>query len=119
MRRVTPFARLLFFSVLTLGAVSIVAVSQTPQAPVGVFTANQAASGRALYAQACAACHGADMEGSGDAPALSGGTFTLNWRSKMISELFGQILQTMPLNSPGSLDEAAALNVTAYILERN
>ncbi len=59
------------------------------------------------------------MEGSGDAPALVGGTFLLKWRPKMVSELFGDILQTMPASNPGSLGEAAALNATAYILQRN
>ncbi len=43
----------------------------------------------------------------------------LKWRPKMVSELFGEILQTMPANNPGSLSEAAALNATAYILQRN
>jgi len=60
-----------------------------------------------------------NLEGSGDAPALVGGTFLLKWRPKMVSELFGDILQTMPASNPGSLGEAAALNVTAYILQRN
>jgi len=72
-----------------------------------------------VYSQNCAACHGLNMEGSGDAPALVGGTFLLKWRTKMVSELFGDILQTMPASNPGSLSEAAALNATAYILQRN
>src|SRR5205814_7667081 len=85
----------------------------------GVFTATQAQAGRAVYNQNCSACHGADFEGSGDAPALAGGTFLLKWRPKMVSELFGLILQTMPPTRPGSLGEAAALNATALILQRN
>src|SRR5205814_8651466 len=85
----------------------------------GVFTATQAQAGRAVYNQNCSACHGADFEGSGDAPALAGGTFLLKWRPKMVSELFGQILQTMPPTNPGSLGETAALNATAYILQTN
>jgi alcohol dehydrogenase (cytochrome c) len=43
----------------------------------------------------------------------------LKWGPKMVSELFGVILQTMPPTNPGSLSEAAALNATAYILQRN
>src|SRR5260221_2665397 len=83
------------------------------------YTAAQAQAGRALYGQTCTACHGADFEGSGDAPALAGGTFLLKWRPKIVSELFGLVLQTMPPANPGSLDESAALNATAYILQRN
>ena len=86
------------------------------QQAAGVFTAEQAQSGRAIYDRNCSACHGADFEGSGDAPALGGGTFMLKWGPKMVSELFGEILQTMPPTNPGSLGEAAALNATAYIL---
>ena len=77
------------------------------------------AGGGAVYAQNCSACHGANFEGSGDAPALAGGTFRLKWGPKMVSELFGLILQTMPPTNPGSLGEAAALNATAFILQRN
>src|SRR6202035_5122952 len=36
-----------------------------------------------------------------------------------VSELFGEILQTMPPTNPGSLGEPAALNATAYILQVN
>ena len=85
----------------------------------GIYTAAQAQSGRAIYAQNCSACHGANFEGSGDAPALAGGTFMLKWRTRMVSELFGEIVQNMPPTNPGSLGEAAALNAAAYILERN
>jgi alcohol dehydrogenase (cytochrome c) len=83
------------------------------------FTAAQADAGRGVYEQNCAGCHGRNFEGSGDAPALSGGTFLLKWRTRMVSELFGEILQTMPPTSPGSLGETASLNVTAFLLRTN
>jgi len=89
------------------------------QQAAGVFTAGQAQLGRAVYDRSCAACHGFGLEGSGDAPALAGGTFMLKWGPKMVSEIFGLILQTMPPADPGSLGEEAALNTTAYILQRN
>jgi len=89
------------------------------QEPVSVFTAEQADSGRVIYNRNCSSCHGLQFEGSGDAPALTGGTFLLKWRSKMVSELFGLILQTMPPTNPGSLGESAALNATAYLLQSN
>ena len=87
--------------------------------PAGVFTSAQCQAGRAVYEQNCSACHGVNFEGSGDAPSLVGGTFMLKWGPKMVSELFGEILQTMPPTNPGSLGEPAALNATAYILQRN
>ena len=109
-----------YFSILA-GAValSFLAMAQAPAPAASVFTAEQATNGASVYAQNCAACHGINMEGSGDAPALVGASFMLKWRTKMVSELFGEILQTMPASNPGSLSEAAALNSTAYILQRN
>ncbi|HWY47264.1 MAG TPA: PQQ-binding-like beta-propeller repeat protein [Bryobacteraceae bacterium] len=114
MRHLTLLSRLFWcavFAAITVGVVS----AQQP----GIFTPAQSQGGRAVYEQNCSACHGANFEGSGDAPALAGGTFMLKWGPKMVSELFGQILQTMPPTNPGSLGEPAALNATAYILERN
>src|SRR5271170_7573042 len=102
-----------------LFGVAVAAAPVTLVAQQGIFTAAQAQSGRAIYTQNCAGCHGADFEGSGDAPALAGGTFMLKWRTKMVSELFGEILQNMPPTNPGSLGEPAALSATAYILQRN
>src|SRR5216683_2686035 len=101
MPRSTLLSRLLFCAV-----VGVVALGRfTAQQAAGVYTAEQAQSGRALYGRNCAACHGADFEGSGDAPALAGGTFLLKWRPRMASELFGLILQTMPPTNPESLGE--------------
>src|ERR1700693_4149833 len=111
----SPLLSRLFLSAV-LGVLTLAVVSAQP---AGVFTTAQAQAGRAVYEQNCSACHGANFEGSGDAPALAGGTFMLKWGPKMVSELFGQILQTMPPTNPGSLGEPAALNATAYILERN
>src|SRR5215831_4983620 len=98
--------------ILAGGAIVLAVFAQQPSK--AVFSFGQASSGAALYAQMCAGCHGADLDGSGDAPALTGGTFMLNWRSKMVSELFGQIMQTMPPSNAGSLSEEAALNATAF-----
>ena len=58
--------------------------------PAGMFTAEQSQSGRAIYTRICSGCHGSDFEGSGDAPSLAGGTFIIKWRSRMVSELFGE-----------------------------
>src|SRR5579864_8435407 len=114
MRCSALLSRLLFSVVFGTVALGIAAAQQS-----GVFAAAQAQSGQAVYNQICSACHGANFEGSGDAPSLAGGTFMLKWGPKMVSELFGEILQTMPPTAPGSLGEPAALNATAYILQRN
>ena len=81
-------------------ALAVVGGQQAVPQAAPVFTAAQAQAGGAVYAQSCSACHGANFEGSGDAPSLAGGTFRLKWGPKMVSELFGLILQTMPRPTP-------------------
>ena len=115
MQRLTLPSRLLFSAVL--GAMAL-AAQPAPQR-AAIYTAAQAQSGRAIYNQNCSACHGLNFEGTGDSPALAGGTFMLKWGPKMVSELFGVSLERMPPTNPGSLGEGAALNVTAFILQRN
>src|ERR1700748_3554075 len=88
MRRSVLLSRLFFCTALGVIALSFIALPQTPQQAAGPFTADQASNGEGVYSQNCAACHGLAMEGSGDAPALVGGSFLLKWRPKMISELF-------------------------------
>ena len=66
-------------------------LSARAQGSAPYFTAAQAQSGRAIYDQNCSGCHGSNFEGSGDAPALSGGTFMLKWGPKMVSELFQEL----------------------------
>ena len=119
MERSASFSRVFYAVAFVALALAVVGGQPAAQQMPPVFTAAQAQAGAAVYAQTCSACHGANFEGSGDAPSLSGSTFRLKWGPKMISELFGVILQTMPPTNPGSLGEAAALNATAYILQRN
>ena len=119
MQRFSHLSRFLLAALSGALSLGLVIAQQAPPQLPSVFTAAQAQSGRAIYDQNCSGCHGANFEGSGDAPPLAGGTFMLKWGPKMVSELFGEILQTMPPTAPGSLGEAAALNATAYILQRN
>src|ERR1700722_10859009 len=119
MQRSALPTRLLFSAALGAASLMVVIAQQAPQQSPGIFNTAQVQSGEAIYTQNCAGCHGVNFEGSGDAPPLAGGTFLLKWRPKMVSELFGEILQTMPPTNPGSLGETAALDATAYILQRN
>ena len=84
-----------------------------------IYAIRQATAGAEIYEQVCAGCHGADLQGSNDASALTGGTFMLQYGPKPVSELIDVIRRTMPPTSPGSLDEQTALNVAAYLLYRN
>jgi mono/diheme cytochrome c family protein len=85
----------------------------------GVYSADQAAHGKDLYAQNCAACHLDDMSGSGEAPPLAGEGFTDSWVGHSVNELDQTVLNTMPLDNPGSLDPNDALAIVTYIFQKN
>jgi alcohol dehydrogenase (cytochrome c) len=101
----------------TLGAA--VLAGQQPAAPAPVYTAQQAADGRAAYDAACASCHRADLGGQFEAPQLAGGNFLGTWGARSTAELQDYIQSAMPLANPGSLDDTATAAITAYILQAN
>ena len=83
------------------------------------FTEAQATRGRTVYAQACAKCHGAALEG-GAGPALKGVNFSKTWGSG--GHTTGQLhasLTTMPLGLPNSLPKEQYLELLAFILSSN
>ena len=77
----------------------------------GVFTADQAAQGKALFEAKCAMCHGAELSGAEMAPPLAGAVFLGNWAGQSVGDLFTRIHTTMPANDPGSLSNAEVAQV--------
>lgn len=90
--------------------------AQTPSA-AAVFTAAQAAAGRTMYAERCAACHLDDLGGNGDAPPVAGADFVAGWKQKTTGDLL-KYLRGMPPGGP-ALSDAAYLDVMAYLLDEN
>ncbi|HEX7139410.1 MAG TPA: PQQ-binding-like beta-propeller repeat protein [Vicinamibacterales bacterium] len=88
------------------------------QQSAGIFTAEQAAAGRQVYAASCAGCHLADLGGRNEAPQLAGNNFMNTWRSRTAKDLFEYIQSTMPPTG-ANLGEAQYLAVTTYILQAN
>lgn len=86
------------------------ASGSTGQAP---YTAQQVAQGSQVYAQACAICHGATLQGI-SAPALTGPSFGHAHLSA--AQVRTIVTQTMPLTSPGSLKANEFASVMAYLL---
>ena len=82
----------------------------------GVFTADQAKRGDVIYKEACATCHGDNLEGSGPMPPLAGKDFLTNWTGKTVGELFEKTQTTMPATAPGTLTPAQAADLTAHML---
>ncbi len=100
-------------------AVLAVAVVSGQPAPAAVYTATQAAAGRAAYQTSCATCHRPDLGGGVDAPQLAGGTFLGVWSGRTTADLVGYAQRGMPPEYPGSLGEATYVNIVAYILQAN
>jgi mono/diheme cytochrome c family protein len=94
------------------------AVAAAQEAPVSVFTAEQATAGRAAYAKNCASCHMPDLSGDNEIPALAGSTFSATWGSKTTKALFDYISASMPYGKP-SLKTEEYESITAYILQSN
>jgi S-disulfanyl-L-cysteine oxidoreductase SoxD len=83
----------------------------------GVYTAEQAKRGEALYKDNCAACHGEDLTGSGPMPALAGNDFIANW--KTVGDLFEKTHTSMPASAPGSLSEQQTSDIIAFMLSKS
>jgi S-disulfanyl-L-cysteine oxidoreductase SoxD len=83
----------------------------------GVYTEEQAARGRLLYDQQCNSCHGADLSGGDEVPALYGDNFLANWNGLALSELFERIRSSMPADNPGKLNRQQNADILAYVLK--
>jgi S-disulfanyl-L-cysteine oxidoreductase SoxD len=104
---------------VVLLALSALVVFQDQKATTvwnGVYTAEQAKRGAALYANSCGSCHGLELNGGESAPPLTGGDFMSNWSGLTVGDLFDRIRTTMPADRPGTLTREQTANVVAHIL---
>jgi mono/diheme cytochrome c family protein len=113
-------------------------VTAQPAPPPAVFTAAQAAAGKAEYQNDCFKCHTDKLTGrvgdpselpavssldagaqkmiqgyGGNVPALTGLRFMARWGAKTTQDLSARIMEA------AGLDERRYLNITAYVLEFN
>lgn len=85
----------------------------------GIYTAEQADRGAGVYAQRCGACHGAALNGTGEAPPLIGGEFVSHWDTMTVGDLYDRVRTTMPQNDPQSLTREEYADVLAFLLKTN
>jgi S-disulfanyl-L-cysteine oxidoreductase SoxD len=87
-----------------------------------------AKTGARLFSEKCGACHGENLQGSSQAPALVGGSGTLtSLHPKMTvgsywpfaTTIFDYIRRAMPRFQEGSLKNDEVYSLTAFILYRN
>jgi len=108
---------LILLASATLAAATLFAQGKTTADGVG--TAEQAKRGGDVYQAQCAACHDAQLAGSGTAPALAGTDFAANWKDETVASLFERIRATMPADNPGSLKRDQVADLVAFILNFN
>jgi alcohol dehydrogenase (cytochrome c) len=81
--------------------------------------ARQATAGADTFATNCAACHGANLEGTTLGPLLSGSSFLQRWGAQNPSLLLNNIQANMPPGGNESLRSEDYLDITAHILSVN
>lgn len=86
------------------------------------------AQGRQVYAQRCAACHGADAKGGPVYGTMVGGIGSMNSSPRVLTPgsmypyapiLFDYIRRSMPMDRPQSLTNDEVYAVSAYLLNLN
>jgi len=114
----TAIAIVLAGGVFAAALTTTVGAQATRSANEGVFTADQATKGDAVYKEQCAACHGDNLEGSGPMPPLAGKDFLSNWQGKTVGDLFEKTSTSMPATAPGTLTPEQTSNLMAYLLSQ-
>jgi mono/diheme cytochrome c family protein len=112
MRRMVAF-------LIGLAAMAGSAVAQTSSIWDGVYTEEQAARGNTGFNARCASCHGANLDGTGEAPALTGAKFLSDFDGLSLGDLFDRIRTTMPQDNPGSLTRDQVAEILAFLLKAN
>jgi mono/diheme cytochrome c family protein len=85
----------------------------------GVYSKEQAARGQSAYGSKCARCHGDNLLGGDDAPALVEKDFLERWNGKSVSSLIEFTRKTMPSDGPGKLSRQQCTDIIAFVLTSN
>ena len=105
---------------LILLTFSLAAAAQTTHlVSEGVYTPAQAGRGKTAYAERCAGCHGADLKGGDETPALAGERFLAKWQIRTVGDLFESLQATMPADRPGTLSRSTNADILAHLLAAN
>jgi mono/diheme cytochrome c family protein len=105
--------------VVMLVAITGAAQAQTASIWDGVYTDAQATRGAAGFSGHCANCHGANLGGTGEAPALAGPQFLSDFDSLSLGDLFDRVRTTMPQDNPASLTRDQYADILAFLLKAN
>ena len=105
---------------LILTAMSADIRAEESEDEMRVYTEEQAVTGRDLYAEHCASCHGMMLEGGSSVP-LSGATFQTRWADEKhsVGDLFYIVRTLMPYGQPATLSKPEYIDIIAYLLMIN
>ncbi len=108
-----------FAALCALGILASLATLPHPAraSDAGLYTADQAKAGKALYVKNCSACHAVDLSGAAG-PPLRGADAPYHG-TQSIAQVFDYISVQMPMSAPGSLSKATYVSIMAYLLEKN
>ena len=85
----------------------------------GVYTEEQAKRGEVIYGRECASCHGNELTGADEAPALAGPAFLANWDGLTVGDLSERVRVSMPPNKPGRLSRQQIADILCHVLSVN
>jgi len=107
--------------ILLLGGIACLAIQAEfpPSVWDGIYTESQAQRGEGAYRRYCASCHGPKLEGTDQAPPLTGADFAADWDLTALGDIADEIQISMPANRPGQLSQETNAAVLAYILKSN
>jgi quinoprotein glucose dehydrogenase len=77
----------------------------------GIYTEEQAARGKTVFAANCTTCH--------ETSRFTGDEFLKGWTGKPLHALFEHMSTTMPEDNPGGLKPQQYADVVAYFLQLN
>ncbi len=82
----------------------------------GIYTDAQEARGRTLYAQACAVCHGPELQTESYVPIIVGPAYIANWDGLPLAAFFDRV-RGMPVETELTRQQNA--DIVAFLLARN
>jgi len=115
----TLFASALILLLAACGGESTEQAAAPAASMAAVTFSSQAQEGANAFASNCAACHGAELEGTTLGPLLIGNAFLQRWGTQTPALLLNNIQANMPPGGNDSLSDEDYTNIVAHILSSN
>lgn len=104
---------------LTISLVTGAEPASTRSIADGVYNAAQVSRGQKAYENLCARCHGDELGGGEDSPALVDDDFLNNWIGKSVGDLVEYTREEMPSDGPGKVTRKESTDITVFMFSKN